>query len=77
MTDSKTLDTEVQDLSLGVIHALSMIDVKVLSNVQLRRLNAALMHAGEAVGKETALRAENDKGGDTVRVPSRKIDQPR
>ena len=76
MTNSDTLDTDIHDLSLGTIHALSMLDVKVLSYLQLRRLDAALTKAVEAVSKESMLRATNDNGGDTVRVPSPRFDQP-
>ena len=76
MTNSDTLDTDIHDLSLGTIHALSMLDVKVLSYLQLRRLDAALTKAVEAVSKESMLRAASDNGGDTVRVPSPRFDQP-
>ncbi len=68
MAPTNTRETDVHDLSLGVIHALAMLDVKVLSYVQLRRLNAALLRAGDVVAKETAVRAEGDNSGDTVRV---------
>ena len=70
MTDSNTLDTDIHDLSLGPIYALSMIDAKVFSYLQLSRLNAALTEASEAVAKEIMHRAANGNGGDTVRVPS-------
>ena len=70
MTDSNTLDTDIHDLSLGAIHALTMIDAKVLSYLQLSRLNAALTEASEAVDNEIMLRATNGNGDDTVRVPS-------
>ena len=63
-------ETEVHDLSLGVIHALALVDVKALSYVQLRRLYAALTHASEDVGAEISQRSGDDAGGDTVRVPS-------
>jgi len=76
MTNSDTLDTDIHDLSLGTIHALSMLDVKVLSYLQLRRLDAALTKAVEAVSKESMLRAASDNGGDTVRAPSPRFDQP-
>lgn len=68
MSNSRTHETDVHDLSLGVIHALAMLDVKVLSYVQLRRLNAALIHAGEDVAQETARRTEGNGNDDTVRV---------
>jgi hypothetical protein len=76
MTNSDTLDTDIHDLSLGAIHALSILDVKILSYLQLRRLGAALDNALESVSKETMLRAASENGGDTVRVPSPRIDQP-
>lgn len=72
MDDSKIHETNVHDLSLGVIHALAMVDVKALSYVQLRRLYAALKHKIDDVSQEAELRAETDKSGDTVRVQSRK-----
>lgn len=72
MSDSKIHESDVHDLSLGVIHALAMVDVKALSYLQLRRLNAALTHACEAVAKEAERRAETDNSGDTVRVQSAK-----
>ena len=77
MADSETRDTDLHDLSLGVIHALAVLDVAALSYVQLRRLNAALLHAGEDVAREIRQRSENDLGGDTVRVPSPRLDHPR
>ncbi len=77
MTDSNTLDTDIHDLSLGPIFALSMIDAKVLSYLQLSRLNAALIEASEAVAKEIMLRAANGNGGDTVRVPSPRFNAQR
>ena len=76
MTNSDTLDTDIHDLSLGTIHALAILDVKVLSYLQLRRLNAALIKASEAVSKETMVRAASDNGGDTVSVPSPRFAQP-
>ncbi len=76
MTNSDTLDTDIHDLSLGTIHALAILDVKVLSYLQLRRLNAALIKASEAVSKETMVRAASDNGGDTVNVPSPRFAQP-
>ena len=52
MDDSKLHETNVHDLSLGVIHALAMVDVKALSYVQLRRLYAALKHKIDDVSQE-------------------------
>ena len=74
MADSDTQKTDLHDLSLNVIHALALLDVKQLSYVQLRRLYAALTHAVEDVAKETAERSGDEADGDTVRVkiPSRK-----
>ena len=43
--DSPTHETDVHDLSLGVIHALRMVDTEALSYVQLRRLYAARREA--------------------------------
>ncbi|MBT8077551.1 MAG: hypothetical protein KJO31_03200 [Gammaproteobacteria bacterium] len=63
-----TRETDIHDLSLGVIHALALMDVSALSYVQLRRLYAALTHAKEAVARETALRTGDAINGDTVTV---------
>ncbi len=52
-------ETDIHDLSLGVIHALAMIDVKALSYVQLQRLYAALVHATNDVDGEIAKRAHD------------------
>ena len=76
MKNQKIHETDVHDLSLSVIHALALVDVKALSYHQLRRLNAALVHAGEEAARETALRYEAESG-DTVRVTSPKYEQPR
>ena len=73
MNDSKIHETNVHDLSLGVIHALAMVDVKALSYIQLRRLYAALTHAVEDLAKEAEHRSQSDRSGDTVRVHSQKI----
>lgn len=51
-------ESDVHDLSLSVIHALAMVDVRALSYVQLRRLYAALTHACEKVQQETELRVQ-------------------
>lgn len=77
MVDADTRDTEIQDLSLSVIRALSMLDVSELSHAQLRRLNAALLHAGDDVAREIRSRGSEDLSGDTVRVPSPRLDHPR
>ena len=75
--DSPTHETDVHDLSLGVIHALRMVDVKVLSYVQLRRLYAALIEATNEVDEEVAVRSETtDSLGETVRIPTPKKRAP-
>ncbi|MGH8194134.1 MAG: hypothetical protein ACREQ8_07020 [Woeseiaceae bacterium] len=73
MVARNTHESDVHDLSLSVIHALALVDVKALSYMQLRRLFAALTHALEDVDKETALRAERANSGDTVSVPAVKL----
>jgi hypothetical protein len=65
-----TLETDIHDLSLSVIHALAMVDAKSLSYVQLRRLYAALIHATDEVGSEIATRADSGSLGETVRIQS-------
>ena len=72
MAELNTRETDIQDLSLSVIHALALVDVTALSYMQLRRLYAALTHAKEQVARETALRSGDENEGDTltVRVPS-------
>lgn len=69
---SPTHETDVHDLSLGVIHALAMLDAKVLSYVQLRRLYAALVHATDNVDAEILVRSDGDSLGETVRLRSPK-----
>lgn len=69
MVDKDAHETGVHDLTLGVIHALALVDVKALSYVQLRRLHAALTHACEDVARETEARTEAIPVGETVRVP--------
>ena len=63
-------ESDVHDLSLSVIHALAMVDVKALSYMPLRRLFAALTHALEDVERETRMRSERSSSGDTVSVPA-------
>jgi hypothetical protein len=70
MVGRNTHESDVHDLSLSVIHALAMVDVKALSYMQLRRLFAALTHALEDVERETTLRSERSSSGDTVSVPA-------
>ena len=69
MAKSKTGKTDVRDLSSEVIQAIDQLDLKALSYVQLRRLNATVMQAVGDVNEELTLRAEDDNAGDTVRVP--------
>ena len=68
MAEYSTRETDIHDLSLSVIHALAMVDVKVLSYMQLRRLYAALTHAREDVEQETLRRTDSGLSGDTVNV---------
>jgi hypothetical protein len=75
MSGQNTRDTDIHDLSLSVIHALAMVDVRVLSYIQLRRLYAALTHARDDVEQETLRRTDDDVYGDVVNVP--RFDPPR
>lgn len=68
MSERNTHESDVHDLSLGVIHALAMVDVRALSYMQLRRLFASLTHALENVEEETLRRSEKAETGDTVNV---------
>lgn len=68
MDDYSTRETDIHDLSLSVIHALAMVDVKVLSYMQLRRLYAALTHARDDVEQETLRRTDGGLSGDTVNI---------
>jgi len=65
-------ETDIHDLTLGVIHALKMLDAKALSYVQLRRLYAALKYMTTVVEKELEVRAGGDNLGETVRIQSPK-----
>lgn len=69
MAGQSTRETDIHDLSLSVIHALAMVDVRVLSYVQLRRLYAALTHARDDVEQETLRRTDEEIYGDVVNVP--------
>ena len=74
--DHGSPETDVHDLSLGVIDALRVVDVKALSYVQLRRLYAALVAATNDVDEEIATRSEStDSLGETVRIqaPKREV----
>lgn len=57
-----------------VTDALEAVEIAALSDVQLRRLHAALTYMHEVLAKETERRADNDDSGDTVRVASASID---
>jgi hypothetical protein len=70
MSETAKHRTEEQDASLQVINALSVLDARNLSFIQLRRLQKALEQACADVADETARRSEADASGDTVRVPS-------
>lgn len=75
--DNSTHETDVHDLSLGVIHALRLVDVKALSYVQLRRLYAALMAAANDVDDEITTRsARTNTLGETVRFESPRRREP-
>ena len=63
-----TRETDTHDLSLGVIHALAMVDVKLLSYVQLRRLYASLVKSRDDVQAEIDRRSSSDSSGETVRI---------
>jgi hypothetical protein len=68
-TPQKAID---EDPTKCVTDALEAVEVVALSDVQLRRLHAALTYMHEVLAKETERRAENDESGDTVRVASAK-----
>ena len=61
--------TDMQDPSQSAIQAIEQIDLTSLSYIQLRRLYATVMQAVDDVSEELTVRAEEDNGGDTVRVP--------
>ncbi len=61
--------TDMQDPSQSAIQAIEQMDLKSLSYIQLRRLYATVMQAVDNVSEELTVRAEEDNGGDTVRVP--------
>jgi len=63
-------ETDTHDLTLGVIHAVKMLDVTALSYVQLRRLYAALTHMSTEVDREIAKRSDVETLGKTVRISS-------
>jgi hypothetical protein len=53
-----------------------MVDVKVLSYMQLRRLYAALTHARDSVETETSVRTEMSNSGDTTTVQAPALREP-
>lgn len=69
MTHPKTRNPDTQDPSQRVSQVFDELDLESLSYVQLRRLHAALLVAADRVTGETESRADDDSGGDTVRVP--------
>ncbi|RLA28142.1 MAG: hypothetical protein DRR15_17715 [Gammaproteobacteria bacterium] len=73
MNDPTTPQSANSDPTKPVMDALEAVEVSALSDVQLRRLHAALTYMHEALAKETERRAANDDSGDTVRVASAKI----
>jgi hypothetical protein len=76
ISDRKIHESDVHDLSLSVIHALAMVDVKALSYMQLRRLYAALTHALDCVETETAVRTGMSNSGDTTTVLAPALREP-
>ncbi len=75
--DNSTQETDVHDPSLDVIDALSGVDVKALSYVQLRRLHAALVAATHEVDEAIAERSESTTAlGETVRFESPRRREP-
>lgn len=69
MASSENNASEVQDPSSDAIQSIEKIDLKAMSYIQLRRLYATVMQTIDNVGEELTIRAEEDSGGDTVRVP--------
>jgi hypothetical protein len=68
MTNRNKTGQSTESLAQQLIDGLDAVDCAGLSFVQLRRLNAALLDAGERVAEETAKRSATDAQGDTVRV---------
>ena len=71
MIDAK-LETDIHDLTLGVIHAVKMLDVSAMSYVQLRRLYAAVIHTTKLVDAEILKRSRGENLGETVQMKSPK-----
>lgn len=63
MSETAQHRIEGQDSSLEVIDALSALDLKQLSFVQLKRLQKTLRQAFDDVGAETRRRADSDRSG--------------
>ena len=70
MTDPNFNDSDL-------VEALEKLDIKKMSYVQLRRLNAALLHTSDLVARESAMRADDNLSGDTVRFTSPRFATPR
>lgn len=60
-------ETDIHDLSLGVIHALRMIDTRAMSYAQLRRLYAALVKTTADVEREIGERSGQHKLAESAR----------
>ena len=69
MAESKKSQAHAEDTSLDAIESIENIDLKAMSYIQLRRLYATVMQAVDNVSKELTIRADEDNGGATVRVP--------
>ncbi len=67
MVDAK-LETDIHDLTLGVIHAVKMLDVSAMSYVQLRRLYAAVIHTTKLVDAEILKRSRGENLAETVQM---------
>ncbi len=65
-------ETDIHDLSLGVIHALRMIDAQAMSYSQLRRLYAALVNTIADVEREIGERSGQHKLTESSRFKSPK-----
>jgi hypothetical protein len=73
MSETAQHQTDGHDTSLTAVNALSTLNLTSLSFVQLRRLHKVLLQACADIEKETAVRADSDNSGDTVRVPSPRL----
>ena len=70
MSETAQHKIDGQDSSLEAIEALSALDLKQLSFVQLKRLQKILERASDDIQAESRRRADTDSSGDTVKVPS-------